>query len=193
MPAAEVIARYFLHLSWIGEEPSPVTHLQLQKLLYYAQGWSLATRGTRLFEGRMQAWVHGPVVVETFPKFADYGNSPIPAHEARDDETLTAEDRGMVESIWLGYGKYAAWELRRMTHSEPPWKKARGRLPEGALSQAAISDESLRDYFRAEHERTCKHMGLDARRLEKAAREAGEGRAIPIAEAFGERPHGVAC
>ena len=61
MPSAEVVARYFLQLAAMHEEPSPVTHMQLHKLLYYAQGWSLASRGGSLFSARFQAWAHGPV------------------------------------------------------------------------------------------------------------------------------------
>ena len=33
-----------------------ITHLKLQKLIYYAQAWSLALKGKTLFEEEIQAW-----------------------------------------------------------------------------------------------------------------------------------------
>jgi uncharacterized phage-associated protein len=101
MPAnAEVVARYFLHIASMVEEATPLTHLQLQKLLYYAQGWCLAMHDRPLFDGAIQAWRHGPVVREVFPKFADYAGGPISWSESRDDATITKEDREVIEFVW---------------------------------------------------------------------------------------------
>ena len=36
--------------------------IQMHKLLYYAQAWSLAWDGAPLFEDRIEAWKNGPVV-----------------------------------------------------------------------------------------------------------------------------------
>ena len=76
MARAEHVARYFLWLS-VESEPTPLTQLHLHKLLYYAQGWSLAAWGERLFDEAIQAWRHGPVVPSVYPSFADYGSSAI--------------------------------------------------------------------------------------------------------------------
>ncbi|MBX3362731.1 MAG: hypothetical protein KF705_15010 [Phycisphaeraceae bacterium] len=48
MMTSESAARHLLHLASAGDEPVPVTHMQLQKLAYYAQGWSLALRAAPL-------------------------------------------------------------------------------------------------------------------------------------------------
>ena len=39
-----------------------ITHLKLQKLLYYAQAWHLAHTNAPLFNKEIKAWTHGPVV-----------------------------------------------------------------------------------------------------------------------------------
>ncbi len=39
-----------------------MTHLKLQKLIYYVQGFALVILKTPLFNERMEAWPHGPVV-----------------------------------------------------------------------------------------------------------------------------------
>jgi uncharacterized phage-associated protein len=99
--SADAIARYFLQLAAHTEEPTPITHMQLHKLLSYAQGWCLATRERPLFPANFQAWAHGPVEIDVYPKFADDEGQPIPRHEAREDPSLTAEERAITESIWL--------------------------------------------------------------------------------------------
>ena len=160
MPTAESVARYFLHLAAMTEEPSPVTQMQLHKLLYYAQGWALAQRGEPLFSARFQAWAHGPVAVDVYPKFADYDGHPISKHDAAVDGSLTKRDRSMLESIWTGYGRYSAWQLREMTHNESPWQDARRGTRDGARSEASITEESMLAHFRPLHERACKRLGM---------------------------------
>ncbi len=182
MPPAEAVARYFLHLAAATEEPTPVTQMQLHKLLYYAQGWCLATRERPLFPARFQAWAHGPVEADLYPTFADYGSQPIAAGEARDDPLLSREDRGFLESMWLCYGKYAAWRLREMTHNETPWKDARRTVPRDAVSRAPITEEAMRSFFRGLHEANCRKMGLTAEELAQARQEAREGKGISLEE-----------
>jgi uncharacterized phage-associated protein len=55
------VARYLVKLAAGESEPEHLTHMRLQKLLYYVQGWSLAATGERFFDGEIQAWTHGPV------------------------------------------------------------------------------------------------------------------------------------
>jgi uncharacterized phage-associated protein len=186
MIPAESAARYLLLLAReTEEERTPVTHMQLQKLLYYAQGWSLASKGRRLFRGRLEAWRHGPVVREAFSCFKDFKSDPIPPEEARDEGGLLPEDRALLQSIWLRYGRYAGWQLREMTHSEPPWRNARGDLPDQAKSDAEISDDQLAEYFGKLYESDCRRVGIDPAALAGADDDLRAGRVVPLAEAFG--------
>ncbi|WP_311245432.1 MULTISPECIES: type II toxin-antitoxin system antitoxin SocA domain-containing protein [unclassified Microbacterium] len=45
---------------------TPVSTMKLQKLLYLAQGWSLAITGRPLFDAEFEAWPSGPVNREIF-------------------------------------------------------------------------------------------------------------------------------
>jgi uncharacterized phage-associated protein len=45
-----------------------------------------------------------------------------------------------------------AYELERMTHQEDPWISARGGLPIDTPSDAIISKESMREYYKARAE-----------------------------------------
>ncbi len=182
MATAEAIGRYFLWLAVSGE-PTPLTQMHLHKLLYYAQGWSLASRGQRLFDEPIQAWVHGPVVPSVYPVFADYDSSPIAPHEAR-DAGITDEDRAFVETVWRRYGRYSAWRLREMTHSEAPWQSARGRTPEGSASKAIISDTSMASFFHGLHETECHRLGTTSAAFANALASARAGATMPLDEAI---------
>src|SRR5262249_50830431 len=43
------VARYLIQLAAAEDEPELLSHLRLQKLLYYVQGWSLAQRRAPMF------------------------------------------------------------------------------------------------------------------------------------------------
>ena len=54
------------------------THMKLQKLLYYMQGYHVAALGQPLFSEAIEAWEHGPVVREVWYEFKKYAADDIP-------------------------------------------------------------------------------------------------------------------
>ncbi len=61
-----------------------LTHLKLQKLLYYAQGISLSQNDCVLFKEKIEAWEHGPVVKSVFNKFSSKGRTEITIEDVSD-------------------------------------------------------------------------------------------------------------
>lgn len=153
MAAALEVAKRFLWLSAQESEPDYLSHLRLQKLLYYAQGWSLVNRNVALFGDRIEAWAHGPVVPSVFPVFADYKFQNIaPDHflcneDEIDAGDLTDDEGTFVEAVWGAYRKYSATSLREMTHREPPWVNARGSCGPADRCSAEITQQAMKDYF----------------------------------------------
>lgn len=47
---------------YILESQGRMTHMKLQKLRYYSQGWSLAWDGVPIFDEEIRAWANGPVI-----------------------------------------------------------------------------------------------------------------------------------
>ncbi len=74
---ANQIADWFLGSIDRGAGDS-ITHLKLQKLIYYAQAWSLALFKTSLFNEDLQAWVHGPVAPSIYRRFSTSGWDALP-------------------------------------------------------------------------------------------------------------------
>lgn len=48
--------------AYILSQHGPMSHMKLQRLVYYSQAWHLVWEGTPLFPERIEAWANGPVV-----------------------------------------------------------------------------------------------------------------------------------
>lgn len=116
------VAQWFINkgvLDYKEKGGEYLTPLKLQKLLYYAQGAHLAMRGERLFNEKIFAWSHGPVVREIYAKYKDIGGGPLDKFH---DVDFSNETLGVLEEVYDVFGQYSAWKLREMTHDETPWK-----------------------------------------------------------------------
>ncbi len=126
------------------ENKSEITNLKLQKLLYYAQAWYLVFNARPLFGENIEAWVHGPVVAKVFGDFKHlrWSAIDIPGTPANSEEI-----NDHLKEVWGAYGKFSATELERMTHSESPWRDARGSLSADEPSRNLISHVSMKEYY----------------------------------------------
>lgn len=148
MPApyqATDIAAWFLG-NIDRESGDAITHLKLQKLIYYAQAWSLALRERPLFEEDLQAWAHGPVADSVYQKYRDASWAALPPPEVVPD--IDADDAEHLSTILATYGDFSAKHLERMTHAETPWLEARNGLPDEARSREPISRETMTSFYR---------------------------------------------
>lgn len=105
-----------------------ITHLKLQKLLYFAQGIYLAINSKPLFKENILAWEHGPVVSEVYGEYKKYQRDCIPiiSNEINDAVVTNIEsDYRVSNALNLAYDNFAiytAWQLRQMTHRpNAPW------------------------------------------------------------------------
>ena len=69
-------AKYLVYLSYKNKRGA-FTPLKLQKILYFAQGWSFVWDDKPLFEGEFEAWQYGPVNTEVYSHFRKYGRGSI--------------------------------------------------------------------------------------------------------------------
>ncbi|MHB8068161.1 MAG: Panacea domain-containing protein [Desulfobaccales bacterium] len=127
-----------------------LTHLKLQKLIYYAQAWNLALFDEPLFVESIQAWTHGPVAYSVFQRFRDSGWEALPIPETCPEfDPQTTE---LLNDILSIYGQLDAKHLERLTHREAPWKEARGDLPPEVYSNNIISKDSMKLFYRKLYE-----------------------------------------
>lgn len=139
------VADFFI---WRARETGEaITHLKLQKLVYYAQAWFLALNDEPLMDTRFEAWVHGPVCRELYGRFRGYAWQPITEDVQEPD--LDAKTTAHLKEVWEVYGGFSALDLERMTHDEAPWQIARGELSADEACDAAIPEDTMRDYYQS--------------------------------------------
>lgn len=133
--------------AYIIEQCGAMTAMKLQKLAYYAQAWSLVWDEQPLFPEPIQAWANGPVVRELFNQHR--GQYTVASWPAGDSGALTQVQRDTVDQVVRSYGDLSARQLSHLTHSEAPWREARGGLPDTARSEAEIPLDSLLEFYGA--------------------------------------------
>jgi uncharacterized phage-associated protein len=126
--------------------------LKLQKLLYYVQAWSLALRHRRLFEGRFQAWVHGPVSREIYDRFLATKSlySDVNADDVRPDfdlDALDPEERTHIDTVLDVYAKFHGSQLEDLTHNEEPWIEARKGYRPSERCENEINESTMERFY----------------------------------------------
>lgn len=137
----DTVVNYILCLC---EDTSP---LALQKLLYYIQGFYFAFYGRFMFEKNFEAWVHGPAYGNVYFKYKDYKFDPIECEQMVNDQSLTSNEKTIINSVIRNFGCYSGKILEAFTHSEQPWLKTRGDLSSLEPTKKKISNELIGDYF----------------------------------------------
>lgn len=91
--------------------------MQLQKLLYYSQVWSLVWSGTPVIDDEFEAWKDGPVVRGVWVHY----RYTAPADWCGDAHALSPKEKAIADAIATFYGKMSGGALRDLTHEEAPW------------------------------------------------------------------------
>lgn len=146
------VADYFIFKSNFDDKHrSTISPLKLQKLIYYAQAWySTFNEGKKLFNDDIEAWVHGPVVPAIYHEYKQFGYNDILKNVNRTPSSIETctNIKGILDAVWEMYSEYDAKALEKLTHSEMPWKKARGNISPYEPSNAKISVESMAEYYK---------------------------------------------
>ena len=126
-----------------------LTHLKIQKLLYYADGICLAVTDNPLFNEKIYAWPHGPVVKEVYEKLSVNGKNEISFND-KDWDTVQAMNENatlfdILVTTYDSYAGYTAWQLREKSHVVGgPWQVT----VDTKSMQKEIESKLIRDYFK---------------------------------------------
>jgi uncharacterized phage-associated protein len=146
MANVQDVARYILDR--LASDPSGkrVTSWKLQKLVYYAQAWSLVWDEQPLFTDEIQAWANGPVCPALYSLHR--GRFGLCASDiSGNPSNLTEDERETIDAVIAYYGDKTGTWLSDLTHMERPWKQAREGIADGEPSQNVISHESMLQYY----------------------------------------------
>lgn len=131
--------------AFILRENGAMTAMKLQKLVYYAQAWSLVWDEEPLFTEDIQAWANGPVVPELFK--AHKGQFKVDSLPEGDPSKLNPTQVDTVQGVLKYYGGKPSQWLSDLTHAEDPWRNARKGCPDGASCSTVIPLDRMAEYY----------------------------------------------
>lgn len=139
---------------WFIENNDSVTPKKLQKLLYYLYAWGLVflnedidDLNDKVFSGKFEAWVHGPVNRDVYEEYKSYGGNLIKISDANEMKIENPDTLNLMKQINRIYGKYDGNTLELLTHSEDPWKKARGSARPLDRCQNVLDDADMFKFY----------------------------------------------
>lgn len=100
----------------------PITHMQLQKLVYIAHGFCLAGLGKPLISEPVTAWKYGPVIPRIYQEFKRFGGAVIRAENRNCSILLPPAEEQLITSVVQSYGSFTGVQLSELTHMPgSPW------------------------------------------------------------------------
>jgi len=152
-PKILLLSEYFISKN--KKENLGLSNKKLQKLLYYAQAWSLVLNDQKIFNDKIEAWVHGPAIPLVYFTFKDFGFKDIDIKfDTKEFDSIAKEDKKILDEVWRVYGKFDAPYLEALSHNETPWQEARKGLLPHEMSDNEISTESMKQYYGQKIQRT---------------------------------------
>ena len=121
-----------------------ITNMKVNKLVYFAQAWSLAKFNTKLFDEDIEAWEQGPIIPSVYKAFRPCGSKNIEMTIGEYDESIfTSEQLNFLADIALTYGKYTTSALRNISHQPgSPWAQVYEKKKNNIITL-----ESMKKYF----------------------------------------------
>ncbi len=136
----------------VSEPEKYLNNLKLHKLLYYVQAWHLAFYDEILFDGKFQAWIHGPVNREIYDRFKETKSlySDVDQNDIRDSfdlDALSPDKTFHIDKILEAYAKFTGTQLEEMSHQEEPWNMARKGYRPTQRCEELIDENVMRSYY----------------------------------------------
>ncbi len=130
--SAHAVANAFLDLAW--KEGRQLTNMQLQKLVYIAQGFSLALLNSPIYFDDTQAWRHGPVIPSLYEELGHYGSQPVTLPLQSYDSIGDIDHQNIIDLVYSKYGIFHGFTLSDFTHKQnTPWTSTWNRKKHGVI------------------------------------------------------------
>lgn len=130
-----LIANAFLYKA--KDSGVKMTHMKLQKLVFFVHAWSLAINDQSMVSEKPEAWQYGPVFDSLYHELKQHGSNFVDKFlvqmnsETGERQALVPafNDKkfwALLDQVWDRYSKLTAMQLSALTHeSGGPWETAR--------------------------------------------------------------------
>ncbi|MDB5046983.1 MAG: phage-associated protein [Fibrobacteres bacterium] len=146
--------------AYIVAKLGAMSHLKLQKLLYYCEAYHLAFFEKSIIKDEFQAWVHGPVSVKVWVALKDKANvhdfltvkaDQKPALIKKIKDEVSKEQLKLIDDLLSAFGKKTSFELEALTHEEQPWIEARRGTPPNEKSKTLLSKRTMKSFYQRKY------------------------------------------
>lgn len=141
--------KIFQIVNWFlsqATEENYITHLALQKLLYFSQGWNYVFNNRSLFQDDCEAWVHGAVYRSIFDTFKKFKYKPLPMLDRKIN--LPQEELDVLNNVKKYYFDiYNAKSLEKICHLEEPYLFTRKEYETDENCQEIIKKDLIKEYY----------------------------------------------
>lgn len=139
------VAKKFLELSK-RDGIQDMTHMKLQKLVYFAQLVSILGYDNPVLSDEFQAWDYGPVCPRLYNRLRGLGMVAITSENTSDilvnTKELTDSALEVVDSVWEKLKHHSPAQLSSITHAvDSPWYVVYYKTRYGV-----ISPETMKKY-----------------------------------------------
>jgi len=152
------VANLLLDLA-LAEDDMPITHIALQKLLYFAHGHFLIRMRRPLVSGAFEAWRYGPVHPAVYQAFKGEGSRAITARAVArnvitgETHPLSIPDdpfvRGQLRDVLRSYGHLSPARLVDISHApNGPWATVVNKAQTSVALGLRISDTVTVECFK---------------------------------------------
>lgn len=144
---------------FILQDYGSMSHLKVQKLLYYCDAYHLAYTDVPLVRQDFEAWVHGPVCRDVYNNLKDasllYSDIAIVLEDSYNpqveiERVLTSDQLNIIKDVLDELSTWTGLELENATHNELPWIEARAGFSPGERCNKVISKETMRRFYKEE-------------------------------------------
>lgn len=141
--------KIFQVVNWFlaqSTEENRLTHLGLQKLLYFSQAWNYVLNNEWLFSDDCEAWVHGAVYHNVYDEFKKFKYKPLPYVSKKVE--LSKKEVEVLEYVKKYYfDVYTAKTLEKICHLEEPYKNIRKEYDKYERCETIIEKKHIQDYY----------------------------------------------
>lgn len=142
------VANFFINKA-NEEGKRDLTPMKLLKLMYLANGWSLAILKKPMFFEEVEAWKYGPVIPELYHQIKHYRSSRIENLLPQMNDQLEENDLKVLNFVWKKYGNYGGIDLSSITHREnSPWHKVWNSFDGNLVIPTKLIHDHYADLYR---------------------------------------------
>lgn len=131
------VAKYLNELN-VERHGCDMDEMKMHKMMYFSQRESLMNTNNPLFGDSFEAWKFGPVLRSVRNEYkCNHMFESV-------NESLTEEEKRLVESVFERYDSFDAWDLSSLSHEEFSGSNAREGLAPNENGSQKLSLRAMR-------------------------------------------------